>query len=120
MENRIDQALRLRAMKQTELAERTGISIHTINPWIHNKWQPKATALNKMAKVLDVAELWLAGYDVPMERPLEQKQMDQVAETMLQIKANKRYTDLFNYIVELDDNKFVLVEQLVKELSNND
>lgn len=66
--NRINEALAIRGMKQVDLCELTGISKGALNNWVKQRWQPRQTALFKMAKVLDVSEMWLAGYDVPMDR----------------------------------------------------
>lgn len=71
--NRIGEALSIRNMKQVELCEKTGISKGALNNWIKQRWQPKQTAIYKMAKALDVSEMWLAGYDTAMERPTSQK-----------------------------------------------
>ena len=68
-ENRIAEALSIKGWKQVDLVERTGIPKASINAWVKQNWQPKQKSLMKMAQVLDVSEMWLAGYDVPMERP---------------------------------------------------
>lgn len=114
--NRISEALAIRGMKQVDLCERTGIGKSSVNGWIKQHWQPKQEALYKMSKVLDVSELWLAGYDVPMERPLEQKKADSLATTVLKIQQNERYYDLISDILELSDDQLVLIESLVKQL----
>ena len=73
-ENRIEEALRIRNMRQVELCEKTGLSKSSINNWIKQRWQPKHNAIFLMARALDVSEMWLAGYDAPMERaPGEKK-----------------------------------------------
>lgn len=92
--NRIAEALNMRGMKQIELAEKTGISRGTINNWLKNKYQPKRVPLMKMAQVLDVAELWLAGYDVPIERAPEQKKADALIELFNQIRSDAVFKDL--------------------------
>lgn len=117
--NRIDEALSIRGMTQIELSERTGIHKSQINAWKRQRWQPKQSALNKMAKVLDVSELWLAGCDVPMERPVSQKKMDQLAESILKIKNNDRYTNIVNNIVKLNESQLILVENLLSQLSKD-
>lgn len=116
IKNRIDEALNLRGMKRIELSERTKINKSSISSYCCQRWQPKQDALYKMAKALDVSEMWLAGYDVPMERPLEQKKLDQLAATITKIRENNRYTDLLDYIVELDDDQLSLIESMVKQL----
>ena len=86
MKNRIAEALRIRNMKQVELAEKTGLSKASINSWLRHRWQPKQPAVLAMAKALDVSEMWLAGYDVPMERPVEQKKADVLTDALLSMR----------------------------------
>lgn len=66
--NRIKEALELRNMKQIDLVEKAGVTKSALCSWIHQRWQPKQTALFNMAKVLGVSEMWLAGYDVPINK----------------------------------------------------
>lgn len=55
-------------IKQIELSRLTGIDRGTINNYVSGKYEPKSDAINKMAIALNVDEMWLWGYDVPMER----------------------------------------------------
>ena len=55
-------------VKQIELARLSGIARGTINNYVLGKYEPKSDAINKMAIALNVSEMWLWGYDVPMER----------------------------------------------------
>lgn len=55
-------------MKPIDLAEATGINKATISCYINGKYEPKQTALYKLGMALRVSEMWLAGYDIPMER----------------------------------------------------
>lgn len=114
--NRIGEALSIRNMKQVELCEKTGISKGALNNWIKQRWQPKQTAIYKMAKALDVSEMWLAGYDTAMERPTSQKKMDSLAETIQLLKDNERYYNLVSTIVQLDDEQFTLIETMANQL----
>lgn len=116
IKNRLSEALSLRSMRQVDLAERTGLTQSQINSWKRNRWQPKQEALYKMAKVLDVSELWLAGYDVPMERPVEQKKMDDLAEIIHKLRNNNKYVDIMNYIIKLDDTQLETVELMLEGL----
>lgn len=71
---RIKKALSLRNMKQVELSEKSGINKPSISCYVSGKYEPKQTALYELGKALDVSEMWLAGYDVPMERPIEKEE----------------------------------------------
>lgn len=65
---RLREALSNANMKQIELARLTGIERGTISNYATGKYEPKSDAINKMAIALNVNEMWLWGYDVPMER----------------------------------------------------
>ena len=115
--NRIREALQIRNMKQVELSEKTGIAKGTINNWLNNRYQPKQTPLVKMAKALDVSELWLAGYDVPMERPVEQKKSDELAQLIHSMRKDEELKNLFISICSLTGEQRKTIESLVNELS---
>jgi transcriptional regulator with XRE-family HTH domain len=118
--NRIEEALRLRGVKQVELVEKTGIKKASINHWIKQRYQPKQDSLYKMARALDVSELWLAGYDVPMERAPEQIKADKLATLIHQLRGNDNLIRLMTYAVKLNDKQLVIVESMIKELIKAD
>lgn len=113
--NRIGEALSIRGMKQVELCEKTGLSKGAVNNWVAQRWQPKQTALYKMAKALDVSEMWLAGYDTPMERPTSQKMMDNLSKTVELLRNNERYYNAVDYLVNLDEDQFIIIESMLKQ-----
>lgn len=115
--NRIREALQIRNMKQVELSEKTGIAKGTINNWLNNRYQPKQTPLVKMAKALDVSELWLAGYDVPMDRPIEQKKSDELAQLIHSMRKDEELKNLFISICSLTGEQRKTIKSLVSELS---
>ena len=115
--NRIREALALRNMKQVELCEKTGIKKSSINNWLGQRWQPKQDAILKMAQALDVSEMWLAGYDVPVERPVEQKKSDELVQLITQIRKNEGLKHLFISICNLTDEQRKTIESMVIELS---
>lgn len=115
--NRIREALALRNMKQVELCEKTGIAKGTLNNWLSQRWQPKQEAIMKLAKALDVSEMWLAGFDVPMERPVEQKKSDELAQLIHSMRSDESLKKLFLSICSLSDDQRKTIESLVNELS---
>ena len=115
--NRIEQALNIRNMRQVELAEKTGIGKNSINGWVKQKWQPKQEPLYKMAKVLDVSEMWLAGYDVPMERPVAQIKNDELVQLINEIRKNDDLKNLFLSICSLTSDQRKTIEVMVNELT---
>jgi transcriptional regulator with XRE-family HTH domain len=115
--NRIREALSVRNMKQVELAEKSGIPKGTINNWLNQRYQPKQKSLMKLAKVLDVSEMWLAGYDVPMERPQAQIKNDELVQLIYEIKEDEDLKDLFTSICSLSGDQRNTIKSMVNELS---
>ena len=114
--NRLAEALKIRGMKQVELVEKTGIKKSSINNWLAQRWQPKQDAVLKMARALDVSEMWLAGYDVPMERPVEQIKTDELVKLIHLLRKNEEFKELCISISKLNDNQFNTIESMVNEL----
>lgn len=112
-QNRLREALNIRNMKQVELCERTGIKKSSVNNWLAQRWQPKQDAIMKMARVLDVSEMWLAGYDVPMERPLAQIKNDELTQLIFEIKENEDLQELFTSITSLTQVQYNAVKNIV-------
>ncbi len=66
--DRLRTAMDARGMRAVELARQTGLSKARISQYTNGIYVPKADAMHKLARALDVSDLWLEGYDVPMER----------------------------------------------------
>ena len=103
--DRLKEALRLRNMKQAELAELTGISKQSINCYVSGRYEPKQEALYKMGRALDVAEMWLAGYDIPMERPKEQKNNDALSDIVVMLRTDGEFFSIVEKISKIDPEK---------------
>lgn len=67
--DRFRQILSLRNMTQAELAEKTGIHKAQISSWLNGKYKPRQTALTQLGEALGVSEVWLMGFDVPLQNP---------------------------------------------------
>ena len=65
---RIEQALMIRQMKQADLCKLAGIPKSSLSLYLKGAYEPKQDKLYKMANALNVNEMWLMGYDVPMEK----------------------------------------------------
>ena len=114
--NRIQEALNLRNMKAVELSEKSGVSKSSLSHYIAQRWQPKQKALAQMAKTLEVSDMWLAGYDVPMERPVVQTKMDALGQVVNIIRKDDRLTNLVINLSHLNDAQLSTVESMVNEL----
>lgn len=91
---RLKEAMELREMRQVELSEKSGISTPSINCYIKGKYEPKPIALYNLGRALDVSEMWLSGYDIPMERSPSQKENDEIATVVERIKTEEEFRQL--------------------------
>lgn len=96
MNNRIEKALSIRDMSRTELCEKTGIAKSNISLWINHKFEPRQEALYKMAKVLNVSEMWLAGRDVPMETDNLNTKASNIADIALALRNDDELIEIIN------------------------
>ena len=65
---RIAKALDIRNMKQADLCKYAKVPKSSLSLYLSGAYEPKQNRIYDMARVLNVSEAWLMGYDVPMER----------------------------------------------------
>ena len=51
-----------------DVARETGLNKSTLSRYLSGAVEPKQNAIAKLASSLNVSEMWLWGYDVPMEK----------------------------------------------------
>lgn len=66
--SRLEKILKIRNIKQIELCEKTKLSSGLINKYLKGKAFARHDKLAILAEALDTNEVWLMGYDVPMDR----------------------------------------------------
>lgn len=71
--NRLNKAMNLRDIKQSTLSEKTNIDKTLINKYLKGIAECGNDKLSNIAKILGVNEVWLMGYDVPMEEESVEK-----------------------------------------------
>ncbi len=65
--NRLNKAIIIRNIKPVELSEKTGIDKSKISSYMSGRYKAKQDGVYLLAQALNVSEVWLMGYDVPME-----------------------------------------------------
>lgn len=104
---RLREALDRLNMKQIELSRITNIDKGTISNYLSGKYEPKANSISKIAKALNVSEMWLWGYDVPMKR-IEENSKENTTEELSD--GERMILELFRAIP--DDKKQMAIEML--------
>lgn len=105
--NRISTALAIRRMRQADLCKSAKIPKSSLSLYLSGAYEPRQDRIYEMAKVLDVSEAWLMGYDVTMERKKEKKPPEEPRLT----EGEKKLVDLFRLVPE---DKQQLVLQMIE------
>lgn len=111
---RIQKAMDIRNLKAVDICEITRIPKSSMSMYLSGKVDPKSDRLYLIAKCLDVSEAWLLGYDVPMERDVEQKENDELADMLDRMKKEKGFRKLIIRISQLKPNQLDAVRNLLE------
>ncbi len=65
---RLQKALQLRNLSQSELCKKTGIPKSAMSQYVSGDYIPKRERTYVIAQALNISEGWLMGYDVPIGR----------------------------------------------------
>lgn len=69
--DRLKQIMSERKISQSELSRRTGIGRNSISDYLNGKYEAKQDKVFELAKVLNVNEAWLMGFDISKNRKIE-------------------------------------------------
>lgn len=105
IKDRLKQAMEYRNMTAADLCRKGHFAKATVSYWLSGRNEPKNDKLYLLAKILDVSEAWLLGYDVNMERATTQKELDELAEMVQRIKKDPDFRDVALLLHRLDPDK---------------
>ena len=103
---RLKEAMAMANKRQADLAASTGISKSVISRYCSGGYEPKADAINRLASALDVSEMWLWGYDVPMERSEMQKKNDQLVKLVIRMRTDSEFAKAVSMLDNLTPAQF--------------
>lgn len=115
---RLQEALRESDMQPADLAKATGINKSSVSRYLSGEYEPKQTAINKMAIALNVSEMWLWGYDVPKARSIKQKENDDLVEITVRMRRDAAFFKAVKSLYELSDDDFETINRLLSTLGN--
>ena len=114
--DRIKEALKLSGKKQIDLSRETGIDKGSISNYIAGRYEPKNEAIYKMALSLGVSEMWLWGYDVPMERSQEQKNNDAFNDIVRRLQTDSDFFSAVEALNAIDSAPADIVPDSIRKL----
>lgn len=113
---RLNEALKLKGKKQIDLVQGTGVNKSTISRYLRGEREPKQTALLNLARVLNVSEAWLLGFDVPMERTSEQKKNDDLVKIVGMLRKNPDLFEMVSLLTQLPAADYDRVKIIITAL----
>jgi transcriptional regulator with XRE-family HTH domain len=114
--SRIKEAMRAAGKKQADLMRETGLDRSAISNYVAGRYEPKQKAINKLAIALDVSEMWLWGYDVPMTRTATQKKNDQLVELIAKLRKDAEFQEAVSMLSELPEEQYASVKAIILSL----
>ena len=114
---RLQEAMDMSHKKQIDLVNDTGLNKSTISRYCSGDAEPKAVAISKLAATLDVSEMWLWGYDVPMERPEGQKKNDQLVKLVVRMRSDSDFAKAVSMLDKLTPAQFSAIVGMLSAMN---
>lgn len=99
--------------KQIDIVRETGIDKGALSSYLKGKYEPKQDVIYKLAKALDVSEMWLWGYDCPMKRLETQKNNDAMTDIVVRLRTDSEFASLIKGINQLNPEQLASIKQVV-------
>ncbi len=111
--NRLRTAMNNAGKKQADIVRETGIDKGSMSHYLKGRYEPKQDVVFDLAKALNVSEMWLWGYDCPMERTIVQKNNDAMSDIIVRMRTDEEFFEAVNIMYSLDDKKFSSIKQML-------
>ena len=115
--DRLQEAMRLKGIRATDIADYTSIPKGAISYYLSGKSQPKSDRLHILAKYLNVSEAWLLGFDVSIERTEMQQKNDSLVQLIEKLRKDPEFFEAVSLLanVPVTDRKNLM--PLLRSLS---
>lgn len=110
---RLREALSDAGKTQADLMRETGLNRSAISHYLSGHYEPKARAVEAMARALCVSEMWLWGYDVPKQRTPENKKSDQLSKLIVKLGEDDVFYSCVCGLAELNEKQLRAIDSLL-------
>lgn len=114
---RLQIAMDKRKIKQIDLARVANVNQGALSRYLKGSYEPKSATIYKLALALDVSDMWLEGYDVPMERSQKQKEIDFKNNLYRKIAQDMDLLKTISQYYNLPEEKQKTIRDLVDQMS---
>lgn len=115
---RLQFAMDKRKIKQIDLARVADVNQGALSRYLKGSYEPKSATIYKLALALDVSDMWLEGYDVPMERSKKQKEIDFKNNLYKKIAQDMDLLKTISQYYNLPEEKQKIIRDLVDQMSH--
>lgn len=115
---RLQIAMDTRKIKQIDLARVADVNQGALSRYLKGSYEPKSATIYKLALALDVSDMWLEGYDVPMERSQKQKEIDFKNNLYKKIAQDMDLLKTISQYYNLPEEKQKTIRDLVDQMSH--
>ena len=115
--DRLQIAMDKRKIKQIDLARVADVNQGALSRYLKGSYAPKSATIYKLALALDVSDMWLEGYDVPMERSQKQKEIDFKNNLYKKIAQDMDLLKTISQYYNLPEEKQKTIRDLVDQMS---
>lgn len=113
LKDRLQYALNIREKKAIDLSKDLNIPKSAISQYLSGKSQKMdSKRLYAICKYLNVSEPWLLGFDVPMERKIENKN-DRIVPIVNKLRKDEDFLSLVESLNELETEKLTAIKQML-------
>ena len=114
---RLQIAMDKRKIKQIDLSRSAGVNQGALSRYLKGSYEPKSATIYKLALALDVSDMWLEGYDVPMVRSQKQKEIDFKNNMYKKIAQDMDLLKTISQYYNLPEEKQKTIRDLVDQMS---
>lgn len=114
---RLQIAMDKRKIKKIDLARVADVNQGALSRYLKGSYEPKSATIYKLALALDVSDMWLEGYDVPMDRSQKQKEIDFKNNLYKKIAQDMDLLKTISQYYNLPEEKQKTIRDLVDQMS---
>lgn len=115
LKDRLQEAMNLREKKAADLANDLEIPKSALSQYLSGKSKNMdSVRMYRLCVYLNVNEAWMMGFDVPMERPKEQKNNDIMSDVIVRMKTDEEFFKVVETLNSLDKEQLAGVLQMLQ------
>ena len=115
LKDRLQEAMNLREKKAADLANDLGIPKSALSQYLSGKSKNMdSVRMYRLCVYLNVNEAWMMGFDVPMERPKEQKNNDIMSDIIVRMRTDEEFFKVVETLNSLDKEQLAGVLQMLQ------